>query len=902
MNAEQFAGHVWVILVGVNTNKEKTLPPLLSPGNDVRMLTTALANKDGCAIPKEQIFTLINEEATTPACLDLLQHVLPLMNREDVLIFYFSGHGESDENGFYLCTSNSILHDLPNTALSGDQLNILLLTSIARGVLVVLDCCKSAAFADLSPSFFRKLGDKDFKILLSAARANEPSWERADGKGTLFSMYLKEIISGDRQPGSTPGLVYFSELLNDIQNQLKEDYESSAKNLPVQEPVFAGSYVLDPLIFVHKRLTLRQVAVKTKRYSREYVRRIIKKTVIGIVLVFFITCGLYYATMDNLEFVLFENDHAVSYKGYPGLQFLGFPKKLWEYDFGRSDLQNNSLLFKDEPITSQLGEPVFPLLINQLTLFRQAEVSVANGEINKARYLLRKALMNSSLNQPDKWDGLGLLNRIKNPADSDILSVYTSDPDVLTRTEAIRGLFRINSKKGSELAQTDFSLHAEGIMVAPALENGIAASLTGCDENVSDYLGFLLKLPFNYTRKLALETSLRLNCQPPPGIIQYVFLHPAGDDWEDDLSNYVMMQAPPRQELILDSLFASLPAVNSITTKKLILELFEKTNSSRISTQAWKKYLIDNALVIQSIALRVLLKKGENIFEGLSPAGVENLKTNPQCTGWLLKAGLLEWNQAFDKLKKSNNLDQTDILQSLEDAGIKNSTATGDCLCNLLRNKNTYFEVKIKCIQILNKTGYNENPAKEFFSDNNLGVEAAAFEWYKIKHPAEVKKILFQKINDSRFYFAFDILSGMPLSREEIAFLRHTIHFSFTVPGAFIKLLAITGDEKDLNYLLLNKNSSIRNTASQYVTANPNFLMGTGHLIKSKNVFNTAADYLEEQRQLYFQISKRINDCPPNFRRWQLEKIKNTLLSNDERDKASPGLLLALGKLCQASL
>lgn len=65
---------------------------------------------------------------------------------DDVLLFYFSGHGLTRNQRFYLCTRDTDTKLLPSTALSGPALAFYVEESVAQCTILILDCCHSGAF------------------------------------------------------------------------------------------------------------------------------------------------------------------------------------------------------------------------------------------------------------------------------------------------------------------------------------------------------------------------------------------------------------------------------------------------------------------------------------------------------------------------------------------------------------------------------------------------------------------------------------------------------------------------------------------------------------------------------------------------------------------------------------
>src|SRR5205085_7262469 len=123
------------------------------------------------------------------------------------VIVYFGGHGIQLDDDSVLCCHDTDPGDPKPTGLTRGQLDTCLSGLRTRGVLVILDCCRSAGFAESAPSFFRELQNAEFRILLSASRANQASYELPDGTGTLFSKALLRVLAGTAPAGTDAGLI-----------------------------------------------------------------------------------------------------------------------------------------------------------------------------------------------------------------------------------------------------------------------------------------------------------------------------------------------------------------------------------------------------------------------------------------------------------------------------------------------------------------------------------------------------------------------------------------------------------------------------------------------------------------------------------------------------------------------
>jgi hypothetical protein len=146
------------LLIGVwDYAADSGFKPLLGPPNDVRELGRILRDsKVGIFAVKE----LLNP--TTGSLRTGVQKFLDLADKNDNLLLYFSGHGESSAKNGQLCLMSA---EGDRAALDGSSLSFLecyewIRDSPARSVTVILDCCRAgSAFKGSGPDFTKFFSD-----------------------------------------------------------------------------------------------------------------------------------------------------------------------------------------------------------------------------------------------------------------------------------------------------------------------------------------------------------------------------------------------------------------------------------------------------------------------------------------------------------------------------------------------------------------------------------------------------------------------------------------------------------------------------------------------------------------------------------------------------------------------
>lgn len=133
----------------------------------------------------------ITAAALRKACLELFSP-----RYKDDVLFYFSGHGALTHFGGILCAADA---KQDNWGVSMQEVMQMALSSSARDITVILDCCNAGSFADLS--FLRREGKDPLSLLredmtvMAASRDYQPASE-AGGHGRFTAAVLDALRGG----------------------------------------------------------------------------------------------------------------------------------------------------------------------------------------------------------------------------------------------------------------------------------------------------------------------------------------------------------------------------------------------------------------------------------------------------------------------------------------------------------------------------------------------------------------------------------------------------------------------------------------------------------------------------------------------------------------------------------
>lgn len=188
--ADETEVEYWAVIVGVANYQY--FEDLYYSDDDARELHEKLAPIWG----EDHIKLLVNHEATKSNIEDAIYSWLaPHEDADDVVLFFFSGHGSVYLGDYYICPYNSLLYSYAND-IKDDELASWLETLESDNRVVVLDTCHSGGFIpDLSASNL---------VIVTSSDADESSWAVTTLGHGIASYYLLEAIS-DAEPVDTNG-------------------------------------------------------------------------------------------------------------------------------------------------------------------------------------------------------------------------------------------------------------------------------------------------------------------------------------------------------------------------------------------------------------------------------------------------------------------------------------------------------------------------------------------------------------------------------------------------------------------------------------------------------------------------------------------------------------------------
>jgi hypothetical protein len=401
-NARRFSRSTRAIVVGIGKYQGSELEDLPECPKEAAAVARALASPNCCGIPEERIQLVLESEASADTILATVDEAAQAATSDEILIVYFAGHGQNEGGGFLLRTGPRERD--PKRGISRDELAAKLAHTRARGVLVILDCCGGAGFAERAPDFFYGLADHDFRLLVSASRAGQSSWELKD-RGSLFTKRLLRALNGVDAVGDG-GSIFFSDLFDYLYNGVVADARAAFGGEQEQTPVFAGSHAADPLLFLNRDLTLSQVRVRTARITPDVLRRRVAGALGGPIAAVLLLAAGYWAFVDSHQYLEVRGDNIVLVRGYPGLTGFGFPKDEWTYNEGPGRLQSSEALGDGRRYAFDRQISPEAKLRNLLVPAARARIDIWSGDRQAAREELLDAVSRRELHEDNDLEFL----------------------------------------------------------------------------------------------------------------------------------------------------------------------------------------------------------------------------------------------------------------------------------------------------------------------------------------------------------------------------------------------------------------------------------------------------------------------------------------------------------------
>ena len=230
------SGKVYAVIVGISKYQNNGITQLEYADRDAKVFAGYLKSKAGGSVPEENIRLLTNDTATFAAIYDALDWLLEVCKKDDLVYFYFSGHGDMENSTIYklgfLLSYNTPRTNYINNAVRLEDLNNIANTlSVERQAKVVLitDACHSGKLAgnDNRGNFLvgeqlRTVKGNETRITSSGPDQLSNEDQGWGGGRGVFSYYLINGMTGlaDKVPD---GIITVDEIKDYLNSSLSAD-------------------------------------------------------------------------------------------------------------------------------------------------------------------------------------------------------------------------------------------------------------------------------------------------------------------------------------------------------------------------------------------------------------------------------------------------------------------------------------------------------------------------------------------------------------------------------------------------------------------------------------------------------------------------------------------------------
>lgn len=225
---------IWAVVVGAAGYAH--MPRLRYTDDDAYKVYAFLKSPEGGALPDEQLTVLIDENASKAGILSALKSIFLRADENDVLLFYFSGHGVK---GAFL----PIDYDGAQHRLYHEEIKEILKLSRAKHKLILADACHSGSLVSIKAPLQSVL-NKYYKAfeevsggtaLMMSSRGEEYSLEDGTLRSGIFSHFLIKGLKGAADNDQNK-MVTIQELYNYVYQEVRT-YTGN-----VQTPTLTGSF------------------------------------------------------------------------------------------------------------------------------------------------------------------------------------------------------------------------------------------------------------------------------------------------------------------------------------------------------------------------------------------------------------------------------------------------------------------------------------------------------------------------------------------------------------------------------------------------------------------------------------------------------------------------------------
>jgi uncharacterized caspase-like protein len=236
----------FALLIAVGQFDSGDLASLPKSSTDVDAMKEALIDPELGGFQESDITVLKNpkKQRMEDAVYDLFDK--GKRKKDDLLLFYFSGHGITDESGIFFFSTYETRKEngklRPTTAVSSNFVHQWMNQCPSKRVAIILDCCHSGAFAKglsakgTANALIKEQLGGEGRAILTAASATEYAWAKDEFELSVYTHYLLEGVRTGKADQDGNDWLSLEELHEYAKNKISEiQLEMNPEFYPVRQ-------------------------------------------------------------------------------------------------------------------------------------------------------------------------------------------------------------------------------------------------------------------------------------------------------------------------------------------------------------------------------------------------------------------------------------------------------------------------------------------------------------------------------------------------------------------------------------------------------------------------------------------------------------------------------------------
>lgn len=219
-------GDIYALVIGISTYQDSLIKSLDFAHRDAELFASYLQSESGGSVPRENIKLLTNEQATIANIYNGKQWLEEQVQKDDLVFFYFSGHGDVESSLYKL--GFLLAHDTPhknylNNAVRIEDFNIMANTlSVTKEAQVILitDACHSGKLAGSDNRGTQLVGEQlqnaiKREVRMASCEPDQLAQEGEDwggGRGAFSYHLINGLMGLADTEGNDDGIVTKMEL------------------------------------------------------------------------------------------------------------------------------------------------------------------------------------------------------------------------------------------------------------------------------------------------------------------------------------------------------------------------------------------------------------------------------------------------------------------------------------------------------------------------------------------------------------------------------------------------------------------------------------------------------------------------------------------------------------------